>query len=216
MLLVVILPFMNDYAKVVSTIENRLKTQLPGLTAQLRMALSFRGDFSPYPNAVTRNSAVLIIIYSNNGKAESILIKRTTYNGAHSGQISFPGGKQDDYDKSLTDTAIREAYEEIGINPDDVKILGSLTPLYIPVSNHMVLPVLGTITELGKLKTNSKEVEYAIKFPLEVLTNPKTVSVKTLYINGKEIVAPYFNIQNEMVWGATAMIISELAEIIKD
>lgn len=206
---------MCNFNSIVREIQQSFSKELPGLPAQLRMAPTFTSgnNFSSTPNITTRQSAVLIGIYQKNFNAHTILIKRSVYDGLHSGQVSFPGGKHEELDTDLLATALREANEEIGINPKDVKIIGTLTPLYIPVSNMMVLPVVGLIPEPKNLKLNLQEVEYTIDISLMHLKDKANVSVKTFNVNGKPISAPYFAAKNEVIWGATAMIISELTEL---
>lgn len=189
---------------------------IPGFDAQKRMSPSIREDLlgNTKPNEKTRQSAVLILIFPLNGKLSTIFIKRPTYEGPHSGQVSFPGGKFDEVDETLIETALRETHEEIGIDTDQINIIGPITPLYIPVSNMMVTPVIGFIESLPALNPNVQEVEYTITVSIDELINPKNKSVKIISAHGKQITAPYYNVSNETIWGATAMILSEFLEII--
>jgi len=199
---------------IISEIKHNLKHPLPGLQAQLRMAPSFRGEIiKSNHNRNSRKSAVLISLFPENNKINTLLIKRTTYDGVHSGQISFPGGKFDEGDESLIQTALREAYEEVGINPSDVEILGTLTPLFIPVSNMEVLPVIGLLNTKPVLLLNSHEVEFTIIVPICHLKNPANRLVKEIIVREYSIEAPYIKVDCEDVWGATAMIISEFIEL---
>jgi 8-oxo-dGTP pyrophosphatase MutT (NUDIX family) len=206
---------MGDFNQIVENLKQSLKKELPGLSAQLRMAPTLRSapGFPQSPNNLTRSSAVLISIFPEDNFASTILIKRTVYKGAHSGQVSFPGGKMDDTDESLIHTAIRESEEEIGLEPKITDIIGSLTPLFIPVSNLIVLPVIAVTPKPNKLMLNLQEVEYSIQVSLHHLKNPENKSVKTICINNTPISAPFYSVGEEMVWGATAMIISELVEM---
>lgn len=206
---------MQAYNRIVESLKINLNQDLPGLKVQLKMAPSLRNspDFPKEPNSTTRRSAVLITVYPDNGNANTILIKRTVYNGAHSGQISFPGGKVDHTDKNLIETALREAEEEVGINPADVRVIGTLTSLFIPVSNMLVLPVIGIIPKPKELHLNLQEVEYTIPVDLMNFKKPENISVKTICIGHTPISAPYYKVNNEVVWGATAMIIAELTEL---
>ncbi|NVO11523.1 MAG: CoA pyrophosphatase [Bacteroidales bacterium] len=199
---------------IISEIKHNLKRPLPGLQAQLRMAPSFRGELLKSNHAHnSRKSAVLISLFPENGKLNTLLIKRTTYNGVHSGQVSFPGGKFDNIDKSLIQTALREAYEEVGINPSSVEVMGTLTPLFIPVSNMEVLPVIGLLNTKPELHLNSHEVEFTITVPICHLKNPANHLVKEIIVGEYSIEAPYIKVDCEDVWGATAMIISEFIEL---
>ncbi|NOU20010.1 MAG: CoA pyrophosphatase [Bacteroidales bacterium] len=205
---------MIDSNNLIRDIRQNLKYPLPGLPAQLRMAPSFRGELLKTNNGNnSRKSAVLISLFPENGKLNTLLIKRTTYDGVHSGQVSFPGGKFDEVDESLIQTALREAYEEVGINPSDVEILGTLTPLFIPVSNMEVQPVIGLLNTKPELQLNSHEVEFTITVPICHLKNPANHLVKDIIVKGYSIEAPYIKVDCEDVWGATAMIISEFIEL---
>ena len=206
---------MDSFNKTVDNIQNGLTRELPGLDAQIKMSPSFRGEnrFNSSPTSTTRNSAILISLFPKNGLAYTVLIKRTTYNGVHSGQVSFPGGKQDDSDTSIVHTALREAQEEVGIEPDSIHVIGELTPLFIPVSNLMVHPVVGIMPAPKQFYPNLHEVEYTIVTDLLHFKKTENLSVKTLCVNNIPISAPYYAVGNDMVWGATAMIISELTEL---
>lgn len=200
---------------IIERIKQGLTTKLPGELAQNKMSPSFRGNlFAENKNPrLIRDSAVLIALFPYYNQICTLLIKRPVYNGTHSGQVSFPGGKFDESDATLKNTAIRETYEEVGIMPKAIGIIGSISPLYIPVSNTKVVPFLGELKELPPLSLNQREVEYPIIIPLSDFKRAENIKEKTLYINHKKIIAPYYDIQNEFVWGATAMIISELTEL---
>lgn len=207
---------MGETYSIIESIKRNLSgRKLPGEAAQLRMAPSFRGEMpSIPPNAdPIRESAVLIALFPYKNEISTLLIKRPVYTGTHSGQVSFPGGKFDESDVRLQNTAIRETHEEAGIATDAVIIIGSLSPLYIPVSNTRVTPFVAELKELPSLNLNRREVEYPIIVPVSDFKRAENIKEKTLLINDKKIIAPYFDIQNEFVWGATAMIISELTEM---
>ncbi len=199
----------------ISEIKQNLKHPLPGNAAQLRMAPSHRdGLVRNYDaNKVIRQSAVLIALFPKNDKIYTLLIKRAAYDGVHSGQVSFPGGKFEESDESLIQTALREAQEEVGIDPSKVEVLGILTPLFIPVSNMEVLPVIGLLKEKPELHLNLEEVEFTIEVPICHLKNPSNHLCKTISIRDYSIEAPYIKVDCEDVWGATAMIISEFIEL---
>lgn len=199
---------------IIDEIKKNIKNALPGNAAHLRMAPSHRGDLlKKVDEKDYRKSAVLIALYPDNEKIYTALIKRTTYNGAHSGQVGFPGGKYEESDGTLIQTALREAHEEVGINPSDVEVLGMLTPLLIPVSNMEVQPVIGLLNERPELILNPEEVEFTIEVPICHLKNPKNQMRKTITVRGYSIDAPYFKVDCEDVWGATAMIIAEFIEL---
>lgn len=143
------------------------------------------------------------------------MIKRTEYNGAHSGQISLPGGKYEQGDITLLETAFRETKEEIGIPCEDITFIGTLTTLYIPNSNFNVVPHVGVLSGEPDFRLNSREVERIIILPLKVLVDKHFVKHFERTVNGKTILAPYYSFEENRIWGATAMILSEFAEMIK-
>jgi 8-oxo-dGTP pyrophosphatase MutT (NUDIX family) len=142
-------------------------------------------------------------------------MKRSEYDGVHSGQISFPGGMKEESDASMTETALREAEEETGVDASRVKVIGSLTPLHIPVSNIVVHPFVGYLPEKPEFRIDLREVQYLIEESLDNLSDAAIVESESMFIQNKVMEVPYFNIQGNHVWGATAMILGELLEILK-
>ncbi|TLX73462.1 CoA pyrophosphatase [Labilibacter sediminis] len=200
----------------INTLKNQLREKLPGLQAHSIMSPSVRFTGKLKPNKTnTRESSVLIMLYLKNGELHIPFIKRPQYKGAHSGQVSLPGGKSEDYDNSALDTALRETEEEIGINKDNIEILGCLTSIFIPNSNFNVSPFVGFFKGSPSFYPDNFEVESIIEAPLRQLVDPNTIEKFKKNINNHNIEAPYFNIKNHQIWGATAMIISELKEIIQ-
>ncbi|MGE0077556.1 MAG: CoA pyrophosphatase [Bacteroidales bacterium] len=201
----------------VNSLKTELTKELPGFGTQKTMSPSIREDLlgNTQPNVSTRQSAVLILLFPSDNKTCTLFIKRPVYDGPHSGQVSFPGGKLEEIDLSIFDTALRETQEEVGVEPSLVEIIGKLTPLYIPVSNSMVHPVIGTIKSVPITHPNLQEVEYPFFVPLSCLLNPANKSIKVISSHGRPISAPYYNVSNEMIWGATAMILAEFLEIVK-
>lgn len=205
---------LNDLAR---QLKQRLMLPLPGSEAQYKMANPERrlnlGKYKIPDDA--RKSAVIILLYENEDDICFPLIIRQEYEGVHSGQVSFPGGSFDKNDESFQQTALREAQEEIGIFKNDVQILGSLSPLYIPPSNFLVHPFIGTLTYQPHLIPDEKEVAEIIQVNLEHLMDETRIKEKTIKLsNGMEIQTPYFNFHNKTVWGATAMILSEFKSLL--
>lgn len=205
------------YNQFIHRLKLELRKELPGKVVQYRMAPSERvhNVFPSEKNNLTQTGSVLILIFPQNNKINIVLIQRATYPGAHSGQISFPGGKLEPGDKDLTDTALRETEEEIGVSAKDIRILGKLTPLFIPVSNIEVYPVVGCISYKPEFKPDKTEVKSIIETPLDYLLRQDIVKKKTTVIQNTNIRIPYFNFNGRHIWGATAMILSEFLEIIK-
>ncbi len=195
----------------IKDLKSNLKKELPGRKSQNKMAPARPIDIKPSEDV--GKAGVLILIFPRKGELSTLFIKRTEYPGPHSGQISLPGGKTEKTDKSQVNTAIRETGEETGIDTCQITVLGTLTPLYIPVSNLEVLPVVGYTDRQPEFKIDSKEVEYLIQIPLKHLTGNNLKTEKLLKINGITILTPGYKIKNEFVWGATAMILSEFIEV---
>lgn len=203
----------------------RLKVQLmndlPGFDAHKIMSPANRINHKEYIKEAEKNakkSAVLITLFQEENLIKSVIIKRTDYKGIHSGQISFPGGKYEESDLTFENTAKRETLEEIGIEPDKIEIIGSLSNIYIPPSNFLVTPFIGFINEIPSFKPDPKEVDQIISFKLDILLSERIIGVKkfTTSSAGWKIDAPYFSIEGNEVWGATAMILSELKQIIRN
>ncbi|MBL7773340.1 MAG: CoA pyrophosphatase [Chitinophagaceae bacterium] len=190
---------------------------LPGLDAQMKMAPPMRTRDMQVPSNV-RLGAVLILVFEIDKKWNTLLIRRTEDGQTHSGQISFPGGKKDPSDRDLIHTALRECEEEISVLRKDVEVLGTLTPLYIPPSNFLVTPVVGHIKELQNYKASEREVQEIIQTPLELLFWEETKSEKEVLRSDDPSVAmtaPVYKLADDIViWGATAMMISELETLI--
>lgn len=193
-------------------LRDELKKDLPGEKAHVKMAPGIRDYFKP--KTKVRNAGVLILLYPKNQELYVAFIRRTEYNGPHSGQISFPGGKSEKIDKNITETALRESQEEIGINPDKVNIFGQITPLHIPVSNFMVYPVIGIYETTPVFKADPTEVKEVLEIKLNDLLDPKTCTTKEFRYGDLSFLAPIYYPNKITIWGATAMILSEFLEIV--
>lgn len=197
--------------EIINSLKKILKNPLPGLPAQLKMAPSFRPSI--VPEKVPNLAGVLILIYKSMDNFTTVFMKRPDYDGIHSGQISFPGGKKEPKDKNILATALRETEEEFGIPQNKIEILGNLTPLYIPVSKYQVFPFVGFIKDKPVFSIDRKEVAYLIEAEISFLQN-KGIRKNEMQIHGKYSGnVPYFDIKGEKIWGATAMILSEFIEI---
>lgn len=190
---------------------------LPGVESQYKMAPSNRLEpqFNLNPPKHAKKAGVLILIYPFSNELIIPMMIRTADPGPHSRQICFPGGQYESRDLNLRQTALRESREEMGIQPELVQIVGNLTQLYIAPSNFLVLPVLGWSNVRPEFLPEPKEVESIIELPLKMIldqTNRKTMN-KSLHGNSFEI--PFFSINTHEIWGASAMILSELSCIIE-
>ena len=192
-----------------------LAKELPSNKAHQRMMPPNRALTSV--TTTTRSSSVLILFYPKEDTLYTVFIKRQEYNGVHSGQISFPGGKYEKEDINLINTALREANEEIGINISSVEILGKLSELFIPPSNLLVLPVVAYTPIAPLFIPDKKEVNKIIEVSLIELLSPESVSVNEFVLFGNnKIIAPCYNFNNHKIWGASAMIVSELYDVLKN
>lgn len=207
------------FTKFESILPKVMDLPLPMFKAQKKMAPSFRLQeliSKPLDEEKAKRSAVLVLFYPDDyGEANFVLIERVVYSGVHSGQISFPGGKRDDEDQSYWETALRETQEEVGVPSTEIQKVKPLSMLYIPPSNFMVYPFVGFMKNRPSFVREIKEVENIIEVPLENLMNPVNETygtVSTSYMG--EINVPMFVFKDVQVWGATAIILAEMKELI--
>ena len=174
---------------------------------------SSKKEAKSFANDRTKESAVLILIYPKNQKLHFVLIQRPPYNGTHGGQISLPGGKIEDSDLNLTQTALRETYEEIGVEITEKQIITNLKPIYIPPSNFLVYPFLAYSESTPTFSKDDFEVEEILEIELEHLSENviKKTSVETQ--NNIKMKISYYELNQKVVWGATATILAELHAI---
>jgi 8-oxo-dGTP pyrophosphatase MutT (NUDIX family) len=206
--------------KLIDKLKERLEKPLPGLQAQLQMAPPARGDRPLQVPSDARHSAVLALLYPHEDKVHTVFMKRADDGHVHSGQISFPGGKVEEVDDTYVDTALREANEELGIPADRVEVLGKLTELYIPPSNFLVYPTLGFMTERPDFVIDPKEVAYEIEVDLPTLLDGshrkvREIEQRTRWGHYKTQAPSYLIHQEHIIWGATAMMLSELLVIVE-
>jgi 8-oxo-dGTP pyrophosphatase MutT (NUDIX family) len=208
---------MNDFATFIEKLALRLAKPLPGQDAHNKMASESRLKLKmPSPSERTRESAVLILFYPSKNKIFIPLILRPQYDGVHGGQMAFPGGRAEKEDENLTRTAMREAQEEIGVRLTDIRVIGQLTKLYIPPSNFYVQPIIGYMSHKPDFYPDAREVDRVIEVQLEEIINPEIIGRKILNVRGVEVDVPFYQIQEHTVWGATAMMISELLTVISE
>ncbi|MDX2135750.1 MAG: CoA pyrophosphatase [Saprospiraceae bacterium] len=202
-------------------VQARLAAPLPGRDAQYRMAsLRRREDneqFYTQPTTDARVASVLNLLHYHEGQWRTVLIQRTSNpKDRHSGQVSFPGGRWEETDESLEQVALREAEEEVGIDPTRVRLLGRLTELYIPVSNYIVHPFVGMLEGEARFVPQPGEVAAVITPELRIFRHPDIRKVIDLPLgNGITLPrVPYFEVDGHVVWGATAMIMNEFLEAV--
>jgi 8-oxo-dGTP pyrophosphatase MutT (NUDIX family) len=170
--------------------------------------------------ADARQGAVLALLYPIEELLNLLLIRRTTDGGAHSGQVSFPGGKRDPEDADLLATALREAQEEVGLMACDVDVIGALSPLYIPVSNFHVHPFIAYTQQRPDHILSAAEVEHVIEVPITELFHPERITkVVVTSPSDKTFIrkVPAYKLHDDtVIWGATAMMISELQMLLEE
>lgn len=198
---------------------NKLKTlmqnPLPGMCAQEKMIPNFPDNTPEYFNydKNLRDAAVLIVLFEENTRLKTFFIERMPEPGPHSGQIAFPGGRVEKIDKDLFDTAIREAFEETGVKVKRENILGSLTPVEIPISGFSVLPVVAFYDTIPKFIPCEKEVKSV--FTVDLFNLFESESIKNVSTRNIEVQAPCFISDDKIIWGATAMVLKEFKEMFK-
>ena len=204
------------FQKFIAQID-RLKTaKLGGLDSQFKLAPKLRLKYSLERVRASnpKEAAVLALFYPDNQNNTTFLLtQRANYKGTHSAQISFPGGKIDKIDKNKQATALREAYEEVGIEVGKVTIIKEMTDVFIPPSNFLATPFIGFIEKRPSFVTNH-EVSKLIEVPLEELlddSNIREFPLKTSHMEKSNV--PCFYFQNHIVWGATAMMLAEIRDL---
>tara|TARA_B100000795_G_scaffold64860_1_gene43928 strand:+ start:861 stop:1487 length:627 start_codon:yes stop_codon:yes gene_type:complete len=205
---------------------NHFKNKIPtyvtkalgGLDAQFKLAPELRLKYNTDKIKANnpRLASVLVLFYPNeNNEITFLLTERASYKGTHSAQISFPGGKVDITDINMEATALREALEEVGVHVMPTQVFKEITPVYIPPSNFLATPFLAFVSEKPKFSINY-EVQNIIEVLLEDLLNESSLSkvnLTTSYMHNVDV--PCFKLNGYVVWGATAMMLSEIKELLK-
>jgi 8-oxo-dGTP pyrophosphatase MutT (NUDIX family) len=205
------------YEEALQQLTEAFRRPLPGHDRFLRMSGYPRPDLDQVRSMVPppRESAVLAMVYPKGLTAHVMLMVRPQYDGVHSGQVAFPGGRREEVDATLKDTALREFREETGAAIEGVTVHGSLSPVYIPPSRSLVTPYVASTAELGPLMPDPYEVQALIEAPLELLLRADILKKGDRFVQVMErtMEVPYFDVQGHMVWGATAMMIAELRDL---
>lgn len=204
---------------IIERLRNVLEQPLPGHDAFLELSGYKRLDVehAQQQDPPPRESAVLVLLYPRSDELHCLLMLRPQYDGVHSGQVAFPGGKRESGDPTLQHTALREFMEETGADTSKVQVLGALSPVYIPPSRMLVTPFVGFSEEIGPWDPDPAEVARLIEVPLSVLLREDILKRRDQYIAimGRTVEIPYFEMDGETVWGATALMIAELRELLR-
>ena len=197
-------------------IARRLAEPLPGAAAHARFASDLcygRHAMPPFPDA--RHAAVLVLLYPDRGAWHLPLILRPQHMAIHAGQVSFPGGEAH-CGEGAEQAALREFEEELGVPPDAMGLLGRLSPLYVFVSNYLVTPCVAWASSRPAFVANPAEVDQVLELPLSTLQDPGARGVHWVRREGIEYRAPHIEFRGHRIWGATAMMLAELASVLED
>lgn len=205
--------------QILSKIKQIQDENLPGFDAQSKMSPPLRGKYNAndLKKFKAKESAVMILLYEKEEQTHIVFTQRHIYAGAHSGQISLPGGKKDDTDMNLQFTALRETHEEVGVFLSNNNIIARLSWLYVPPSNFVIYPFIAHVENAPVFIPEEKEVKEILEIPLHELLN-KNNQKAYLYQNKKLNVSfesPSYQVGGKIIWGATAMILSELLTILE-
>lgn len=208
----------DEFIKSLSKIEN---IQLPAEVSHFKMVPPFRQEFlKKQQEAIkkAKQAGVLALFYPDEiQKTKFALILRNTYNGVHSAQVGFPGGKFEKQDKSLEYTAIRETYEEIGVSPNVINVVKKISQIYIPPSNFYVQPFIGFTSTTPTFIKQEDEVEDILEIALDHFLDENSVITKKVSTSySVEVEVPAFKLNGHVVWGATAMMLSEIKDLLKE
>lgn len=193
-------------------IKKALAQTLPGQVSHRKMLPLNRGlTATPDEQLSIKHSSVLLLLFEENNEINVCLIKRPSHMKHHAGQIALPGGRNEEGETAL-ETALRETREEIGVKPEQIEILGSLSEIYVQVSRFQILPFVGWLDKKPEFDINKNEVEKTISFPIKLIRNSVN-EVELNTISGR-LKVPCVQFEGEIIWGATAMILSEFADIL--
>ena len=206
---------MTDFFQIQSYLRFALSHSLPGEKAHCLLLPPGRKLKPVTSDTSVYQSGVLLTLFPDNGQLFTCFIRRPETMKNHAGQISFPGGRQEDHDPDLIATALRESQEEVGLIPAEIDILGRLSPLYVPVSNFFISPVVGWSESKPNFQINHTEVDDLILVPIKELLAPDAIQTTQIETRNGPWEVPCFRFNGHIIWGATAMIFSEFREVLK-
>jgi len=200
-------------------LKQKFLLPLPGIDSHVKMAPLNRVQAlidNKNEAANAKKSAVLINFFHDDEILKMIVIRRSKSVGIHAGQIAFPGGRYEDEDKTVLNTALREIEEEIGISADKIEIIGRLSDIYVPPSNFLISIFVGYLNRKPIYTIQESEVDEVIEIPFNLFFENEVIKQKDFVVseNRNNNFAPYYDIPNASIWGASAMVISELLDIL--
>lgn len=195
-------------------LRNRLKEELPSHLAHQKM-MPHRQPIKGLGRLplTAKQSAVLALLYPREEELHTVFILRSTYKGVHSGQISLPGGRKDETDLNLMNTALRETHEELGVSLNNTNVVGSLSPLYVPPSNFVIHPYVAIQYSAPQFTPEEREVAEVLECPVSQLMDRNNMVDFVLEEQSK---VKGFQLNDKVIWGATGMIIKELIEVLEE
>lgn len=207
--------------RIVDFLTNRLQQELPYFDIQNEDIDPILKEFivqeQREPTKKHRICATMIALFEDNGEIYFPCILRPQKSRVHAGQIAFPGGGKEEADQDLSDTAIRETFEEVGVIVPKTQIIGNLTNMYVPPSNSMITPKVAFIKERPIYKIDPNEVDKVIEIPISSLLNPDNHTIKTIQVQkGIKVDMPAIQIGKHLIWGATARILKELTLVLRE
>lgn len=204
----------------VEKLKDALCLNLPGREAHMEMAVTGHHGRNEPPENVSRAGVMALFFPGENQSPNLIFIRRSSvyHDDRHKGQIGFPGGKRETEDRDMLATALRETEEEIGITSDEINVLGKLSRLYIPVSNFLVHPFVGVLSNRPEFVLQPSEIDEVITFPLhQLLAIESRKRTRIKISNGIHLEnVPYFDLNGRVLWGATAMMTAELLKVVQN
>jgi len=200
-------------------IKQKLNQDLPGILSHLKMAPANRihelKDLEKQIKTAMK-SAVMILLYPHNNQLKVVFIRRSYYVGIHAGQIAFPGGRYEDFDIEIKNTALREIQEEIGLNSENIEVIGRISDIYVPPSNFLISVFVGYLPQKPQYKIDEREVNEIIEIELSEFYKKDNILEKEFVVpsTSTSVFAPYYKVGNIELWGASAMVMSEFLDII--
>lgn len=201
----------------IDTLKEKLYSPLPGISGQREMMPSYRNavDLADITHLKPRKAGVIIHIFQGPHELEVLYMKRPAYDGTHSGQISFPGGELEDDDEDLRAAAFRECEEEVNLKPREQEFFRAMTWLYIPPSNFYVEPFITLGLASPQIELDPREVDRVFSIPLSKLIDGSLVRETSIKTTNGTMVVPAYHWDNEIIWGATAMMTAELVALLR-